>query len=267
MTDYYATLGVTRTATADEIKRAYRRLASQHHPDKGGDTKKFQEVEEAYRTLSDPQKRQQYDNPRPEMPSGFQFHTGGAQPFNFDEIFGMFGARFQDPAQQQHRAATARLQLWISLLDVATGGQRVISVGTRQGSANVEINIPPGIDNGDTVRYAGAGPGGVDLIITFKILEDAQWKRQDSTIITETTVDFWTLIVGGEVTINTIDGGSVVMMIPAMTQPGVMMRVRGHGLPRKNQTQRGDMLVRVQACLPKNIPQSLRDQLREIRDQ
>jgi DnaJ-class molecular chaperone len=178
----------------------------------------------------------------------------------------MFGTRFQEHAQQA-RTAQARLQLWIGLQDVATGGRRVISVGTRQGSSNVEINIPPGIEDGDTVRYAGVGPGGVDLMITFRLREDAQWQRQGNSLVTTATVDFWTLILGGEVQVATIDGGSIVMVVPARTEPGVMMRVRGHGLPGKTHDRRGDMLVKIQACLPKNIPQHILDQLREVHDQ
>jgi curved DNA-binding protein len=87
MTDYYSTLGVPRTASADEIKRAFRKLASQHHPDKGGDTKKFQEIQAAYDTLGDDRKRAAYNSPQPQMPAG-GFH----QNFNFNEIFNMFGA-------------------------------------------------------------------------------------------------------------------------------------------------------------------------------
>ena len=148
MTDHYQTLGVQKTATADEIKRAFRKLASQHHPDKGGDTAKFQEIQAAYEVLGESAKRAAYDNPR-----GPEF--GGSQAnnaFDFGEIFNMFGARFQQTQQRSH----ARMTLWIGLLDVATPGPRTVSIGTQTGSHAVEINIPNGIEDGDSVQYAAA---------------------------------------------------------------------------------------------------------------
>ena len=104
MRDHYQTLGVDRGASADEIKRAYRKLASKYHPDKGGDTQRFQEIEEAYRVLSDPVARQHHDSPAAQA----SFHSAA---FNFDEIFNMFGTRFQQP----QRNPVANLQLWINL--------------------------------------------------------------------------------------------------------------------------------------------------------
>lgn len=127
MTDYYQTLGVDKDATPDAIKQAYRRLASQHHPDRGGNTAKFQELQQAYSTLSDPQKRAAYDTP-----SGPSINPGNPG-FDFDNIFSVFGARFAHQ-QQQQRNYHARMTLWITLQDVAQGGRRPISVGTHQGT-------------------------------------------------------------------------------------------------------------------------------------
>ena len=148
MKDYYNILGVDRSATSDDIKRAYRKLASQHHPDKGGDTARFQEIQEAYATLSDDSKRQQYNNP------AAQFNFGGTgSQFNFDEIFNIFGADLRG-----HRKSAPRMSLWISLADVMTGGPRSLSLQTNNSSTNVEINIPKCINDGDTVRYPGLAP-------------------------------------------------------------------------------------------------------------
>ena len=144
MSDHYATLGVPRTATPDEIKRAFRRLASQHHPDKGGDTRKFQEIQAAYDTLGDAVKRADYDNPRPQF-SGF---PGGAQ-FNMNDIFGqMFGQGF---GQQRRQPNFVRMTLWIRLHDVAQGGNRPVAIGTAQGQQTIEVEIPLGINDGDSV--------------------------------------------------------------------------------------------------------------------
>jgi DnaJ-class molecular chaperone len=211
MTDYYAALGVPKTATADDIKRAFRRLASQHHPDKGGDTQKFQAIQEAYATLGDEQKRVEYDNPRPQF-SGFQGHPGGV---NINDIFGqMFGQQFGQ--QHQHpRRSHVRMTLWISLLDVATGGKRTVSLGTQAGVSAVEIEIPLGINDGDNVQYEGIGPGGSDLVVQFKISPDRTWQRDGLNLLQEIRIDIWDLILGCELTIDTLTGKKLSSQVPA----------------------------------------------------
>jgi curved DNA-binding protein len=255
MQNPYQTLGVNRDAAADEIKRAYRKLASKHHPDRGGDTKTFQEIQTAYDTLSDPQRRAAYENP------GFGgLGSGGFRadaPFDFQTIFDIFGTRFQHPhQQQQQRRQQARMSLWITLRDVATGGKRTISVGTTQGTHAVEIDIPPGINDGDSVQYPGVGPSGIDLIISYRVHPDARFERQGLNLFTDHVVDIWSLIIGGNTTIKDILGNSLDVSIPAHTQPGSMIRLRGRGLAGNN-NQHGDMLVRLQAQIPDQIDPEL----------
>jgi curved DNA-binding protein len=250
MTDYYAALGVPRTATADEIKQAFRRLASQHHPDKGGDTQKFQAIQEAYAILGDEQKRAEYNNPRPQF-SGFQGHPGGV---NINDIFGqMFGHGFaQQPRQRSH----VRMSLTITLHDVATGGKRTVSLGTAQGISAVEIEIPQGINDGDNVHYEGIGPGGSDLVVQYRVQPDRTWQRQDLNLITDTRVSIWDIILGTELHITTITGDILSANIPARSQPGVTLRLRGRGLTNRNGTV-GDIMVRVQAFVPDSISPEL----------
>jgi DnaJ-class molecular chaperone len=244
MTDHYATLGVARTATADEIKRAFRKLASKNHPDKGGDTKKFQEIQAAYDTLGDAAKRAQYDNPQPQF-GGFGPGPGAA--FDFNTIFDMFGARFQHP--QQPRTQDVRMTLWITLQDVAYPGPRTVSMGTQAGTHNVQVNIPNGIEDGDHVKYDNLAPGGQNLVITFRIHPSPRWQRQGTTLITETPASFWCLVAGGDVTVTDILGNQLALTVPSNTQPGTLLRARGRGLPDRS-GNRGDMLVRLQATLP-----------------
>ena len=249
MTDQYATLGVARTASADEIKRAFRKLASQHHPDKGGDTKKFQEIQAAYETLGDEQRRAAYNNPQPQPPfGGGGFH----QNFDFNEIFNMFGTKFQQPQQRSH----ARMTLWITIQDVAAPGSRVVSMGTQTGTHNIEINIPNGITDGDNVQYPNIGPGGQDLVITFRVHPDKSWQRVNNNVHTETTASMWKFIAGGDVPMLDIRGNRIEISVPANTQPGSMLRARGRGLPDQN-GHLGDMLVRMQARLPARISPEL----------
>ena len=263
MTDYYATLGVPRTATASDIKQAFRRLASQHHPDKGGDTKKFQEIQAAYAVLGDEQKRREYDNPQP------QFGGPGSGPnFNFDDIFSMFGARFTEhPFRQAQRQSSARVQIWISLEDAAQGGPRMIGIATQHGNSTVEIVIPAGIEDSDNVRYSGIGPGGMDVIVLYRIHPSAKWQRNGADVSTELVVPLWELILGKSIVIDTITGGTVEITVPPGTQPGTTLRVRGYGMPRKQTSQRGDMMLKIQTRLPENIPEDVKDRIRQLRDQ
>ena len=253
MPDHYAALGVARTATADEIKRAFRKLASQHHPDKGGDTRKFQEIQAAYDTLGDAQKRAAYDSPQP------QFNSFGGSPnfnanFDFNTIFDMFGARFQQP--QPSRAQHARMTLWITLQDVANPGARTVSMGTHTGAHNVEVNIPNGIEDGDHVKYDNLAPGGQDLVITYRIHPNPGWQRTGNTLIAEAPASFWVLVAGGDITVTDIRGNQLALTVPPRTTPGTLLRARGRGLPDRSGNI-GDLLVRLQAQLPASVSPEL----------
>ena len=253
MTDHYATLGVARTATADEIKRAFRKLASQHHPDKGGNTQKFQEIQAAYDTLGDAAKRSQYDNPAPQF-GGFSGGPNFNNNFDFTTIFDMFGARFQQP--QPQRPHHSRMTLWITLQDVANPGARTVSMGTHTGAHNVQVNIPDGIEDGDHVKYDNIAPGGQDLVITYRIHPSPRWQRNGATLLTETPASFWCLVAGGDITVTDIHGNQLALTVPPSTAPGTLLRARGRGLPDRS-GNRGDMLVRLQAQLPAAVSPEL----------
>jgi DnaJ-class molecular chaperone len=259
MTDYYQTLGVDRGATPDAIKKAYRKLASQHHPDKGGDKAKFQEIQSAYDTLSDPQRRAQHDNP----PNPFGGGMGG-QGFNFESIFDIFGTRFQHPHQQ--RMQQARMSLWITLEDVALGGRKTISVGSQQGNVTVEIEIPAGINDGDTVQYPKTGPMGMDLLITFRIHPNPRWERHGLNLTTEQAVNIWDLILGSEIIVRDVLGNTLSLSIPPKTQPGTVFRLRNRAL-RQRSGATGDLLVRIQAIIPETIPESVIDAIAQTHNQ
>jgi len=244
--NYYQILGVEKTATADQIKQAFRRLASQHHPDKGGDTEKFQQIQEAYSVLGDNAKRAEYDNPRPQFSA-----STGAGGFNMHDIFGqMFAQQFGQP--QQARRNHVRMTVWVSLQDVSLGGSRAVNVSTTAGSSTVAIEIPRGIDDGDQVQYGGVAPGGLDLVIQFRVQPDAVWRRDGLNLHTEHSVSVWDMILGAEVTVPNLQGHSLVIRVPGGTQPGTVMRLKGHGIQHRN-GQTGDLMVRMQAQIPKTI--------------
>jgi curved DNA-binding protein len=258
MSDHYQTLGVQRNAGPDEIKKAYRKLASQHHPDKGGDKAKFQSIQSAYDTLSDQQKRSQYDNP---MPQGmhFEFNNGGGG-FDFNNIFSMFGAQFQQqhPGHQTH----TRMSLWVTLQDVAQGGKRPVNVGTQQGSMTIEIEIPLGLNDGDNIQYPGIGPGGTDLIVNFRIHQHPKWQRNGLSLITDHQISVWDCLVGGETTIKDILGNQLTLSIPPLTQPGSLLRLKGRGLASR-QNAPGDLLVRIHAKMPNKLSDDLANLIKE----
>jgi curved DNA-binding protein len=246
MMNYYDVLGIAKTASADEIKRAYRRLASQHHPDKGGDTEKFQQVEEAYRTLSDAEKRSAYDNPMSHKAFAHSQNPG----FDFHSIFDMFGARFNPPRNH------ARITVWISLQDMANPSPKIISVGTSTGTHTIEVTVPPGIADGDNVQYQGLAPGGQDLVVTFRIKPDPNWQQQSNNLIVNLTATVWQLVAGAEVPVMDIRNNKLMLTIPPSTQPGSLLRIRGRGLPDRN-SQNGDMLVRIHTRIPSKISPEL----------
>jgi curved DNA-binding protein len=262
--DYYLILGVPRTASNDEIKRAYRKLAMQHHPDRGGDQVKFQDINEAYITLSDPGKKQAYDNPAP------AFSQGGAG-FPFTDFFEMFGMRPGGaPHQNFHHQRSPRMNLWITLEDVARGGPRIIAVQIGNNVSNVEIHIPPGINDGDTVRYSKIAPGGQDIIITYKVKPDAKWERQGKNIITDMPVSIWELITGSQISIVDLQGNTLLLTVPPKTQPGTMMRARGKGLPDATMPGNsihghGDLLLKLQAKFPESFSENILEAIRTER--
>lgn len=258
MPDHYATLGVAKNATQDEIKRAFRKLASQHHPDKGGDTQRFQEIQAAYDTLGDAAKRARYDTPAPQF-SGF----GAGPQFNMGDIFAqMFGSH---PGFAQHpRRNHMRMSLWITLRDVLTGGHRQVAVGSMAGQSTIEIDIPQGIDDGDMVQYAGLAPGGQDLVIEFRIHPHPQFRRDGLNLTMDHRTPVWDMILGGDTAVDHLNGNQLVVSIPPLTDNGTTLRLRGRGLQdRKGNT--GDLFVRLHAQLPSSITPELAAAIKQHR--
>jgi len=262
MTDHYATLGVPRTAAADEIKQAFRKLASQHHPDKGGDTKKFQEIQAAYAVLGDDTARTNYDNPRQQF-GGFT-NTGG-NPFDLNNMFNMFaqgeGAFFSGG---QPKRSHVRMSLWVSLLDIVQGGKRPVSLGTQAGASTIEIEIPLGIGDGDNVQYRGIAPGGQDLVVQFRIHPHPVFRKEGLNLHTEQKIEVWELILGGEIKLLTINGTELIINIPVQCQPNTVLRLKQHGIQDRN-GNKGDLLVKLQAQIPNNISPELIEAIKKYK--
>ena len=255
MTDHYTALGVPRTASAAEIKQTFRKLASQHHPDKGGDTAKFQSIQAAYAVLGDEQKRAEYDNPQPQF-GGFGGFGGGPQ---FNDIFSqMFG-------QQHPRRNHVRMTLYISLQDVAQGGKKTVAVATSQGQSTVEIDVPLGLNDGDNIQYGGLAPGGQDLVITYRIRPDSTWRRDGLNLTTEHSILVWDLILGTDITVMNILGHSLTVKVPPRCQANAVLRLRSQGLRDRRGVQ-GDMFVKLHAQIPTTLAPELVEAIEKYRE-
>jgi curved DNA-binding protein len=255
--DHYSTLGVSKTATPDEIKKAYRKQASQHHPDKGGDTAKFQTIEEAYRVLSDAEKRQQYDNP---MPQGF--HTQGGMPPGFENIFSqMFGGgnpfdpfnqRRQQPQQQVFRTS-----INITLEQAYTGSSQTLRLQTPTGINHVNIEIPKGIKNSDQVRYDNVLDTGT-LMVEFRLLPNLKFDRRINDLYCNHTVSVLDLIVGTDFEFTTLSGKTLLVTIRPKTQPHMQLKIVGEGMPVYGAPNTyGDQIILLNPIIPDTIDEEI----------
>ena len=268
MSDHYKTLGVDRDASPDDIKKAYRRLAGQHHPDKGGDTAKFQQIQQAYETLSDPQKKQEYDNPNPfggGMPGGF--HSGFPGGFHFNHSFDindivgqMFGGHRQ-PFQQQYRTT-----IWVSLEQVLSGGEQVLQMNGPNGPSTVKVDIPKGVENGATLRYDNLIPNGI-LLIEFRVHVHQLYDRVGQNLQSVKRISVLDLIVGTEFEFTTLNGKTFNVQVKPGTQPDATLRLHGQGLPLMNGPGLGDQLILIKPFIPDKIDSQITDSILRSRGQ
>jgi DnaJ-class molecular chaperone len=263
MTDHYSTLGVNSSASPDEIKKAYRKLASQHHPDKGGDTKRFQEIQTAYDTLSDPQKKQMYDlEQQGGGPGGFRFTVNG-QPFGgvppgMEDFFNQFN--FNVRRQKNNR--DIRIQLPIPLTETLQEHKKNISISTSTGRESVSIDIPRGTHNGMVMRYTGLGdnmfndvPRG-DLYVEFAVFADRPFIINDLDLVTNYQIDSFDAMLGLDITVEGLDGKQFTLAVPAGVQSGTKMRIRDQGLYQIHSSHRGNLMVAIQIKTPTNLSEN-----------
>jgi curved DNA-binding protein len=273
--DYYKSLGVDRKASDDEIRKAYRKLAKQYHPDYNPNDKqaeeRFKEINEAYEVLSDAKKRSYYDRvgtdynkwQRRGNPGDFNWgqydgFPGGAR-VNMDDLNDMFGGGGARPSSRSQPQGYQQ-ELEISLDEAHKGTTRLINTSGKQ----KQVRIPAGVRTGSKVRVAGAGPNGLDLYLIVQVTDDSRFERRGNDIHTTATVDVFTAILGGEADVETLNG-KVKLNIPAGTQPEQVFRLAGRGMPHvKNQKEKGDLYVKLKIKIPKYLSPKQRELLEEV---
>lgn len=273
--DYYNTLGISKDASPDEIKRAYRSLASKHHPDKGGDTATFQKVQEAYATLSDPEKRSAYDNPSPfgQRSDGGWQQAGGVPP-GFEQFFHQFSNNpFGDMfGRRPQRNRNINLQTEITLEEAFYGKEIIASYRVGNGQDRTfEVKIPPGCYDGIVLRIAGAGdqhyagmpPG--DAMLSVRVLPHPRFQRNGNDLVEQITISAWDAMLGKDLEIKTISKENLTVRIREGTQPDSFLRVQGYGMCELNNPNiRGNHMIAIKVKIPDNLTEYQKNTLRSI---
>jgi len=258
--DPYTVLGVDQSASDQDIKSAFRRLAVKYHPDRGGDENKFKEINEAYDKIKTQEKRQQYEASKHFGGDGFNFNFQQGDAFDMQDIFSQFfgGDPFSRGRRQynkQPRNKNIQVNLEITLEDSYHGAKKLFNLD--QLPQKISVDIPQGIDSGQTIRYKGLGENKIknqppgDLLIKIYVAPHQKFRRQKLDLHTEVSINCFTAIIGGHVDVPTIDGKSIKLKIPPGTQPGTTMRVTNHGM--RHGSYIGDFFIHVNVSIPKNL--------------
>ena len=287
MKNYYDILGVNEQSTSAEITKAFKDLAKQHHPDRGGTQEKFQEINEAHDTLKSSQKRHDYDSMRK-----FGGGTGGAQhPFFNEDIFGDifsgfgnggdmdFNGRFNFTGRngderifrnvkQGNRSVNVRMA--ISIKEAMMNNEKTISYKLPSGREEfATVKIPAGVQHGVTFKYVGMGDDSIknvprgDLMVQMSVLDSDGYTRKGNDLYTDKTIDCFQAVRGHRIQLKTLEDSVITVNVPSGTQPGTLLMVRGKGMPiHKTTGIRGNLYVKIHVL----IPQLSAADLKKIKD-
>ncbi len=301
--DYYKVLGVEKSATADDIKSAYRKLARKYHPDVNPNDKeaeaKFKDVSEAYDVLGNPEKRKKYDT----LGSNWRQHQqrgGGAEDYNWQQWYGAQGGAQGGQGQQyqgdindffqggggngggfsdffssifgsnRRSAQPSKGQDYeataeLSLEEAFNGTERVLTVNDK----TIRISIKPGIADGQKLKLSGKGGTGRsgaangDLYITVHIVPHSRYERRGDDLYVTVPVNLYEALLGGETEVQTL-GGTVKLKIPAEAQNGAVLRLKGLGMPKYGTKERGDLYAKLEVQLPKKLSEKEKSLIREL---
>jgi curved DNA-binding protein len=283
--DYYEALGLAKNASAEDIKKAYRKLARKHHPDLNPNDKdahkKFQQINEANEVLSDPEKRKKYDQYGKDWEHAEQYEkaqqagggrsrsypgagASGAEGFDDSDFSSFFSSMFGNAgggSRAKFRGQDFNAELKMNLRDAYETRQQTLTVNGK----NVRITIPAGVENGQVIKLKGFGAPGTnggpagDLFITFVINNEPTLKRTGNDLYMDADIDLYTAVLGGETTIDTMSG-KLKLKVAAGTQNGAQVRLKGKGFPvYKKEDQFGDLYVQFRVQVPTNLTEQQKE--------
>ncbi len=299
MQDYYKTLGVSRTATSDEIRKAYKKIARENHPDVKPDDKaaseRFKQAAEAYDVLGDADKRKQYDqfgaaykNVRQGSGAGPQWSGGGGEPVDLKDLFGgevdlgdLFGGMFGGGGRRgtstggqtrpaSRKGADLSASIHVPFHISAEGGTHEVTVSRDGHVERLDIKIPAGVKEGSVIRLAGQGEPGLgsgpagDLLVSVHVAPHPYFRRDGNDVLIDVPLTFNEAALGAKVDVPTLTEGQMSLTIPPSTSSGAKLRLRGKGFPDQKTRQRGDQFVVVKIVAPDKMTDRVRDLLEQL---
>jgi curved DNA-binding protein len=283
--DYYEVLGVPRTATQEEVRKAFRKLARVHHPDVAKDKKsaetKFKEINEAYEVLGDPENRRKYDElganwDRVRNGGGNGSQSWGEPSFSgtgFSDFFEQFFGRATggNPfagfagAGRTGTGAAREVDLLVTLSEALNGGKKKVSFRRAGKTETYQVSIPKGVRDGQRIRLAAGATGqGADIYLRVRFEQHPDFRVEGTDLVYELEVPIWQAVLGGEVEVTTPEG-TVRLRLPEGAQIGSRFRIRGRGLPVEG-GGRGDFYVRLRVTLPRKLSLEQRHAWERIRE-
>lgn len=294
--DYYETLGVSRNASQDDIKRAYRKLARKYHPDTNKDPgaeERFTQVGEAYEVLKDPEKRKQYDRLGKDWkhgqeftpPPGYENMRGGFRGGDAGGFGGMdggfsdfFEAYFNQMRQGNGNAAggftgqrrAARPQhleseLDITLEEAVRGSTRQINLQDHTGTRQIDVKIPQGVTSGAKIRLKGQAGGGADVLLKIRILPHARFEVDGKDLIATLAISPWEAALGAKVPLLTLDG-EITLTIPPGAQTGNKLRITGKGLKGRKGEEPGNLYAKLRIVVPRKLTEAERELFEKLKE-
>jgi len=280
---HYQTLGVAESASPEELKAAFRSLAKQHHPDMGGDQAKFQQINEAYSTLSDQNARAHYDhmlrNPQPQYSPHAQ-HSGGGNPFEFnfnfnagdpfpnihEQIFQHFGFHTRQPQRNRN----IRLTVELDFLETLNSQVKVLEYKTSNTTETLQIEIPSGVDSGTVFTVANRGddlnigiPRG-NLEVAIRVKPHNRFFRNGENIIEDITIDCFQAIIGHTLTVQLPSGRTIELYVPPGTQHQSQFGITDEGFPRNHNAGRGKYIAKINIMIPTALTTDQLNLIKEI---